>query len=67
MTSTNAKTGGWLANYYLRGLIALAAGVIALALGATSGAPLLISAVVWVGLWIASHIRAGYVGTEPRS
>lgn len=64
MASTKPKTGGWLANYYLRGVIALAVALIALALGADSGLPLLIGAAVWVALWLAAHFREGYAGTD---
>lgn len=65
MASTNAKVGGgWLANYYLRGVIALAAMVIALLLGMGDGTPLIVGVAVWVLLWLASKVREGYAGTD---
>lgn len=67
MASTETKkVGGWLANYYLRGLIALVVGAIALGLGVPPGMPLLIAAIAWVGLWLAAHVRAGYVAADRR-
>lgn len=58
MSSTSAKPR-WLANYYLRGGIALAAAVIALLLGFEHGIPLLVLVIVWVALWLAARTYAG--------
>lgn len=60
MTSTqsNRKAGGWLANYYLRGLIALVALLVAATIPVGHGFPVIVAVIVWIGLWAASRIRA---------
>lgn len=64
MESTRAKAGGWLANYYLRGAIALVAALLSIPLGMPDGAPVLVAAGVWVALWLAALVREGYAGTD---